>query len=520
MTQIKPLSTSPWSSATVMRAELGKVVYPDLSGMEVMLIAPNDHYRKKLFGLGPAYVARAMLNCSIKVSILSCEIFSYDDIEIAKILIQSKIKIFGIGAQYPMFKEVLRVCNIIRAVIPNATIILGGALPSPIPEFALRQTNADIAVIGEAELTIPKLMAAIAGQGPLEAVKGIAFIKDGQFFETGKPELPRMVTRNEVGWPALDLFPIEHYLQAPKFHPFNQNDRIFVVSSGRGCPYACDFCYRVSAYRIRPYDDILDEMEYLIDRYKLNGFYFIDDLLMLSPAKIKGICEGILNRKMKIKFNMTGRVNVVTPEIVDLLKEAGCISIFYGLESGNQKILQTMSKKTTLEQIHDAVQLTKSRGIYVDYGIMFGQPGETGETLADSVKLIKDISYGEYRAAKIFGCIPFPGSGLYDWCKEKGLIKDDADFYNKYICQDWSLDQIPINMTDLSYDEAKRLFREANADLSQFFMEKMSTDWVKAFGGDVYELQSSKGQDVDLSHLTTRVEAAMNTHDLSGRSGT
>jgi radical SAM superfamily enzyme YgiQ (UPF0313 family) len=492
MSSVHQTTTSPWASANMLDKEaMEKIEYPSLEGMRVMIIRPDDHYRKKFFGLGPAYIATAMQRCGVEVQAMSCEMWFYDDIEIARILIQSRIKIFGIGAIYPMFKEVERLCRIIRAVVPGATIILGGALPSPVPEFALRKTGADIATIGEAELTIPPLMSALAGEKDLEEVRGIAYIRDGEFFDNGKPNLPSEVTKKEVGWPALDLFPIEHYITAPKFYPFDQYDRVLSIASGRGCPYSCNFCYRVNAYRIRPLGDLLDEMEYLIDRYRLNGFYIVDDLLMLNKTKVKGICEGIINRGMKIKFSISGRVNTVTPEIAKLLKEAGCVSVFYGLESGNQEVLQTMSKKTTLEQICEAIRLTRENGIYCDYALMFGQPGENKETLQDTVNLVKSICYKEYRAFKIFGCVPFPGTGLYDWCKQTGRIIDDEDFYNRYICQDWHLDQIPINMTDLSDSEVQRLFKEANEELSKFYIEEMSSDWIKCFGGDTQGSQNT-----------------------------
>ncbi|MBI3637455.1 MAG: B12-binding domain-containing radical SAM protein [Candidatus Rokubacteria bacterium] len=508
-------NTPPLTRQRVPVDLVQKTEWPDLHGMRVMLITPNDYYRKKLFGLGPAYIARALQRCNIEVSVMSCEIWSYDDIEVAKILIQSGIKIFGIGALYPMFKEVERLCNIIRAVVPDATIILGGGLPSPIAEFALRKTRADIATIGEAELTIPALMTALGGRGSLDDVRGIAFIRDGEFKHTGNPLLPRFVTRDEVGWPFLDPFPIERYVTAPKFYPFNMQDRVFDVVTGRGCPYSCNFCYRVNEYRIRPYDDILDEMEYLIDRYKLDGFYFVDDLMMLSERKITALCEGILSRGLRIRYNMSGRVNTVTPEIVKLLKQSGCVSIYYGVESGNEQILRTMSKRTSLEQIYEAVRLTREAGIYCEYGLMFGQPGETAETLRDSVELIKKISYGEYRAQKIFGCVPFPGTGLYAWCKQTRRVKDDEDFYNRYIAQDWSLDQVPVNMTDLPNDEVRRLFKDANEELSRFYLEKMSDDWIKFFSGDAAE-RGAHGS--AMRHVTGQVEAGMHTHDLSGRS--
>jgi len=176
-----------------------------------------------------------------------------------------------------------------------------------------------------------------------------------------------------------------------------------------------------------------------------------------------------------------------------------------------------MSKKTTLEQVHEAVRLTRDAGIYTAYGLMFGQPGENAQTLQDSVDLIKNISYGEYRTNKVFGCVPFPGSGLYDWCKEKGLIKDDQDFYDRYINQNWSLDQLPVNMTDLSDSEAERLFRAAHDELSQFFQEKMAVDWVNFFGGDAESLQQDKKNGASMPHIRQRVEADASTYDTSGR---
>ena len=105
-------------------------------------------------------------------------------------------------------------------------------------------------------------------------------------------------------------------------------------------------------------------MEYMIDRYNVNSFYFEDDLFMLSYQKMKDFCEAIINRGLKIKYNCSGRVNTVNLEIARLMKESGCISVYYGLESGSQEILDNMSKKTKLEQIYEAIRLTREQGIY------------------------------------------------------------------------------------------------------------------------------------------------------------
>jgi len=257
-------------------------------------------------------------------------------------------------------------------------------------------------------------------------------------------------------------------------------------------------------------------MEYLVDRYRLDGFYMVDDLLMLSEEKITNFCQAVIERGLKIRYNCNGRVNTVTPEIIKLLKSSGCISVFYGLESGNNDILRTMSKKTTTDQIYSAIKLTREAGIFAEYAFMFGQPGENEETLKDTVQMLKKISYGEFRSNKIFGCVPFPGTGLYDWCKETGRIKDDEEFYDRYLCQDWSLDQIPINMTDLNDETARKIFAEANRELSDFFINEISDGWVEAFGGDVSEFRKNNGPKT-LSHIRERVESSASTFDTSGR---
>jgi|MDTC01.2.fsa_nt_gb hypothetical protein len=345
----KPMMTSAWASAIRSGDKITEAPdYPDLDGLKFMLVVPNDYYRKKLMNLGPGDIATTLRRCNVDVRMTDCSIYGYDDIELAKIFIQSGAKVFGIGALYPMFREVERICNIIRAVVPNATIILGGSMPSPIPEFALRKTGADIVTVGEAELTMIALMKVFAGKMNIEDVQGICYLRDGEFFDNGKPILPRQVTKTEVGWPDREVYPLEKYITCNKFYPFDQNARMLTLVTGRGCPYACNFCYRSSAYRIRPATDILDELEYLIERYRLDGFYIVDDLVMLSERKIRDFYEGILDRGLEVQYNCTGRVNTVTPEILKLLRESGCVSIYYGFESGNQTVLETMSKKTNL----------------------------------------------------------------------------------------------------------------------------------------------------------------------------
>lgn len=451
------------------------ISYPDLEGAPVAIVVPDDRYRKKVFSLGKAYVAAALLRCNARVKTISCDIGCYEDHELVNLLRAANTGTFFLGGMFPMILEIERLIGIIKSTVDNALIILGGPIASPTPEFILRKTGADIALVGETEITIPLLMTALADRSDLADVPGIAFLHENEYVETGEPLIAQDLTLSELGLPAVELFPVENYIIGAKHPPFLLEDRVMTIVTGRGCPFNCNFCYRVCRFRARPVKDICDEMEYYIERYKVNSFYFLDDLVMLNEKRIKELCVEIINRKLNIKFNCTGRVNIVNTNILEMLKEAGCISIFYGIESGDQNTLNYMQKKTTVEQNIEAVRLTRQAGLFCTYGIMFGQPGEDADTLARTVKLIKELSYADCPNRMVSGCIPFPGTALYDWCKETGRIRDDQDFYDKYTYQDQALAQLPINMTNLPDHEARHLLAAANAELTRFFADNRAT---------------------------------------------
>ena len=354
---------------------------------------------------------------------------------------------------------------------------------------------------------MPPLMSALADDGDLELVPGIAFIREGEFVTTGPPRLPRLARKRETGWPTLDIFPVEQYITTPKPFPFAQSDRIFTLVTGRGCPYTCNFCYSANNYRKRDNDDILDEMEYMVDRYNLNSLYFSDDLVMLSKRKVTELCEGMLDRHIDIHFSISARVDNMDREVIKLLKEAGCVLIFVGIESGSQVILDSIGKQSTVEANREAVHLIREAGIDCQYGLMFGQPTDTEATLRENVEFIKDITFGLCRTQLLFGCIPFPGSHLYDWCKETGRIRDDEHFYDLYTCQDMHLNQYPVNMTDLPDEHVQRIFQEANQELLEYFRAHGPGGWKNTFSTNQYKRSIAPGVGGDFSEISGLLSA-------------
>lgn len=443
----------------------------------ILLINALSPSGDKEFNLGLGYIAASLKKSNIQVRVLCDDLYAYEDIALIRAIKEGGEKIVGISSMYASFLRVIHFVQLIKSYNPDIKVILGGFLPSASPEFVLNKSHADFACIGPGEETIVKIVEAIYDNQIYDSIPNIAY-RDGAVVTITKKEQLCLETLKDIDWPLWEAFPIERYLLSPTYYPFESKDRVFNIITARGCPYSCNFCYNPSPYFQRDLDDVLNEMEYLIKHYKVNGFYIEDDLLMVSKDRILSFCNKITQRGIKIKYTITGRFNIIDEDILYALKQTGCITIFYGAESGNQKILDNMNKKITLEQIYRGVELTRKNDIFCRMGFMFGQPHETRETLKDTISLIKNLAYGCYEERYLYGCIPFPGSALFDFCIKNGLLKDDNDFFNRFNFNGRILSQLPVNMTDIK-DDVNLLLYQANEQLRIFYAKQRSHGWYE-----------------------------------------
>jgi anaerobic magnesium-protoporphyrin IX monomethyl ester cyclase len=446
---------------------------------KVVLIRPEDGAIQSQFSLGLGYVARALVNAGVEVATLCCDVYRPEDIELVRMFSRSGARVFAIGGQYPSFREVIRMCRLIRLAARRAVIILGGHLVSPTPEFVLERTGADIGCIGEADRSVVDVVTALCGGQWPNNVPGVAIQCDGIVHRTPPPKEIVALGRGPTSWPAWDRFPVESYVTGPRYYPFSAEDRVLSVVTARGCPYSCNFCYHPTRYREYELTDVLDHMEYLISRYRLSGFYIEDDLLMVNKHRVLEFCRGLIGRQLRVRFTVAGRFDTVDREVLEALREAGCISVFYGAESGDQAVLDRMGKAITVEQIYEGVRLTRQTGIFCRVGAMFGQPGETEASLGRTLTMLKNIAYGHYEERFIYGCVPFPGTDLYSWCLERGLLKNHEDFFRRFRFQPRALDQMPVNMTAVRGKDPKDLLDAANRELQLFYASRREY-WVRA----------------------------------------
>lgn len=450
----------------------------------ICLIRPRECTGVTEFSLGMGYVARAFLNAGFEVTTL-CRDLTDDPAPVFRQRLRDcRADLFAIGGMYGSYPDFIEICGLIRAEAPGRPIILGGALPTSEPEHVLEKTGADFTCIGPSDETAVELAQVLLDGGDPVDVPGIC-LRDGTgYLRTLPRPQPRFLDGGMATWPAWELFDGTAYTRGTMYYPFAPDDVAAPLLTARGCPYACNFCFQPMNYARRPLDDVFDEMEWLIDRYGVTAFYLEDDLFMLDRKRVLAFCNGLHDRNIRIKFTATGRFNIVDRELLEALKGAGCVTLFYGGEATDDEILAQMKKKITVDQMRQGIALTRDAGIFARIGFMFGQPGETRAHLDASVRFLKEIAYGDFEPRVIYGCVPFPSTDLFRHCVREGLLEDEEELFHRFEFKPRLLDQMPVNMTAIRDADPMGLLRRANGELLAHYAE-IAPDWMRRLGEEV-----------------------------------
>jgi len=270
-----------------------------------------------------------------------------------------------------------------------------------------------------------------------------------------------------IPFPAYNKFPIEHYRLLRMPHCNNQ-DFVMPILSGRGCTFTCNFCYRLDeGFRGRSKESIIEEISFLKKEYGISYMAFSDELLMSSKARTVELCEAFLKADLGIKWDCNGRLNYAVPEVLDIMKRSGCVFINYGIEAMDDQILKNMKKGLRTDQVIKGIKATLSAGISPGYNVIFGNIGESKETLNKGVEFLLEYDDGS-QMRTIRPVTPYPGSPLYYYAIEQGLLKDCADFYeNKHT----NSDLLAINFTDMTDDEFHKALFDANTRLIKKYFD-------------------------------------------------
>lgn len=438
--------------------------------MKVLLVVYDNDSYIHWFPLGLGYIASALRNAGHEVSVYSQDWHHYPESHLTNYLNENKFDVVGVSviAGYYQYRKLLKISEAVNASKNRPFYIIGGHGPAPAPEYFLKKTRADAVVIGEGEITAVKLLEALETHADLSSVKGIAYLKDGRAVIT-EPQ-PLIENIDSIAWPAWDLFPMDYYALLRMPHVRN-NDRVAVMLSGRGCPFKCNFCFRMDkGIRVRSPQSVVEEIKALKEKYGITFIAFADELTMASKSHIRDLCRAFIDADLNVRWTCNGRLNFAEPDIFDLMKKAGCVFINYGIECMDDNILKVMNKSLTTEQIVRGIEMTLAAGISPGYNIIFGNIGENADTLGKGVEFL--LKYDDHSQLRTIRPVtPYPGTPLFDYAVEKGLLKDVEDFYeHKHV----NSDLLAVNFTSVSDDEFHRLLFDANKKLLEnYFKHKL-----------------------------------------------
>lgn len=373
--------------------------------------------------LGLAYIAAVLEGGGHRVRIRDFNVRKANDSALPKMA--AGVDIIGITGMITEYEEVIRLAGLVKEAENKAAVVLGGPLASTFPRELLEKSRADFIVIGEGEKTVAELLSAIERGGGFENIEGIAYRENGQVNIT-RPVAP-ILEMDTIPFPARHLLDMEKYIRN-HFESFGISIKEFgkirstnLVSS-RGCPYQCTFCFKDlwgNKWRGRSPENIINEIASLKEAYGINGFFFNDDTFVMNSERVFEFCRLLRERKLNIVWYCNGRVNLMTEEILKAMYDSGCRGIAYGIESGNQQVLDSMKKNETLDQVRRVVDWTRQAGIHVTGYFMIGMLGETRSTIEDTLEFARELDLDFYGFSLT---TPIPGTELYNEALAGGLI--------------------------------------------------------------------------------------------------
>ena len=429
--------------------------------MKFLLINPpiRLHQPPSTLPTGLAIIAQVLENEGHEVKVLDVNGERLSDSEVCTAISESDCDVVGIGGLITVYGYLKRIIPKIREYLPHARIVVGGGVATENPTLLLSRVPADIAVVGEGEMTMKELASALENGAGLEEIRGIFYRENGEIIQN--PPRPLMKDLDELPFPAWHLFPMHVYLHNVELSSLIGRKTEMSVITSRGCPYNCSYCFHIfgRGSRTRSIDNILREITELQERYQVESILFNDETFTISRRRVMEFCNKLLQQSIEIAWACFARVDLVDKEMLERMKEAGCYWIGYGVESGSQRLLDRMNKGVTVEQAKKAIHLTKEVGLICGTTFMFGYPGENSETIAETISFCKELK----RLTAFFYVQPYPGTALYEEVREK--IVDRYGDEENYIERLGDAAEFVINLTDLSDDELVGSKRSAEKEL-------------------------------------------------------
>lgn len=418
----------------------------------VLLVVPR-YFSTKVCGyimpLGILYVSAA-LKASGVANVFTVNLNHQEDSDeevLGRIIKENDIQIVGSGGISGQFIEVSPLMKLLKKIAPQLTTIVGGGMitADAIPAMEAFEGCADYGVIGEGEKTVVELVQAIYHNKAKNEIKGIIY-KDGKEW---------VVTKRREDEMDLDSLPLPDYAGFDYDKYLATNGEVedgvkyspVAIIGGRSCKYNCTFCFHPSGskYRQRSLDSIFSEIDYLVNHYEVNYIALREELFASDEQRVLDFCKRI--KDYPLVWSIQLRVDSVSELMVEALKNSNCRYVFLGIESADNRILKSMRKNITIEQVEYALDLTIKAGLDTRSTIILGDEVETMESAYRTINWW--LEHKKYSSIVIDMIIAFPGSTLYKNARKNGRIPDPI----RFLQEGCPIINLSTEMSDAEYDK-------------------------------------------------------------------
>jgi radical SAM superfamily enzyme YgiQ (UPF0313 family) len=352
----------------------------------------------------------------------------------------------GITATAAIIRNAHEVAGICRSVFPAAKIVMGGVHPTVMPDECLDSPFVDYVVRGEGELTMLEL----CGGAGVETIAGLSYRNGAEHVHN--PQRPLIEDLDSLPFPAYHLLPMRRY--HPAVGGYRRLPSISMITT-RGCPGRCTFCfgdYLGRKVRRHSVGYIVEQIKMLKDRFGIREISFYDDTFTVYREQVRDFCHTLIDQQIDITWVCFARVDFADEETLRLMKKAGCHQILFGIESGSDAILKNIGKHTSVQKAREAVGMAMRTGLDVRTSYMFGNPGETAESLEATFALARELNTD---LVSFNITTPYPGSGMYAWAEQNGYLRTKD--WEKY-----DLSRPVMDLPTVSTELVQRYYNEAH----------------------------------------------------------
>jgi anaerobic magnesium-protoporphyrin IX monomethyl ester cyclase len=379
-------------------------------------------------------------------------IFPEDEVRYLREVADDPPDIIGLSFLTTAVLKAAALVKAIRSASRQSIITAGGPHVSGLPKESMDLLGLDYAVAGEGEISFLKLCQALSSKTDPRSISGLVY-REGTGV-VANPITEFIENLDELPLPAWHLVNMGNYLFPPGYIKGLFYRRTLPVLASRGCPSQCIFCSSPNVFgrriRRRSVNNVISEIRALKQRYDIDGFYFLDDTFTVGIPWVMDLCDALIREGLNFPWSCQTRVNVVTKELLAKMKQAGCVQVDYGIESGSERILKTLKKGITLEQIRAAFKMADEVGLRTYGSILIGNPGETMADIEESGKLIRELR----PSLTLYNFLtPFPGSELYNNARAYRVNLQDEEKLYSYDTR--TADQ-PIMSSELSAAEMRQ----------------------------------------------------------------